>query len=126
MKKITFLMMTLVITLAGLLTSPAANAATSSEKPSSSKIFSMMPNEIIIEQTATLSNGESVTIYYKKSGNDCEVFSEDNLAGYTVNDLYALRDTSFKVVESPKGKLIYRTTVGNAGRIINQLVNTYL
>ena len=118
--------MTLVITLAGLLTSPAANAAAPSDKPSNSKLLSMIPNEIIVEQTATLSNGKSVTIYYKKSGNDCEVFSEDNLAGYTVNDLSALRDTSFKVVAKPKGKLIYRTTVANAGRIIKQLVNTYL
>ena len=126
MKKITFLMMTVVITLVGLLTSPAANAATPSIEPSSSKLLSMMPKEIIVEQTVTLSSGKNVTVYYKKSGNNCELFSEDNLSGYDVNDLLALQTTSFRVVAEPKGELIYRTTVGSATNLIKRLVNTYL
>ena len=81
---------------------------------------------MVVEQTATLANGKSVTIYYKKAGNQCEVYSNADLSGYGINDVLSLSSTNFRVVSAPKGKLIYKTTMAKAGRIIKSLVNTYL
>ncbi|MDE6444450.1 MAG: hypothetical protein K2K64_08555 [Muribaculaceae bacterium] len=124
MKKFAFLMMTVIISVATLFVAPSANAA-SRQAPESS-LISLVPDVMVIEQTATLSNGNTVTIYYKKSGNICEVYSDNDLKGYNVNDLVSLQATSFRVVSQPKGKLVYKTTVAKAGKIIKSLVNTYL
>lgn len=86
----------------------------------------MLPAQIVVEQTATLANGTTVTIYYKKSGSVCEVYSDANLKGYGVNDLLSLQATNFRVVSVPKGKLVYKTTMTQAGKLVKSLVNTYL
>ncbi|MDE7109028.1 MAG: hypothetical protein K2O49_03550 [Muribaculaceae bacterium] len=112
MKKFAFLMMTVIISVATLFVAPSANAATR-QAPESS-LLTLVPDVMVIEQTATLSNGNTVTIYYKKNGNICEVYSDNDLKGYNVNDLVSLQATSFRVVSQPKGKLLYKTTVAKA------------
>lgn len=109
-----------------LLCGANASAAPKGSTTTKSSITSMLPNSMVVEQTATLANGKSVTIYYKKSGNQCEVYSDADLRGYGINDVLSLSATNFRVVSAPKGKLIYKTTMAKAGRIIKSLVNTYL
>ena len=86
----------------------------------------MLPANIVVEQTATLSNGKTVTIYYKKAGSVCEVYSNANLRGYGINDVLSLTSTHFRIVPEPQGKLLYTTTLTKAGKIVKSLVNTYL
>ncbi|MDE6576930.1 MAG: hypothetical protein K2K58_02005 [Muribaculaceae bacterium] len=124
MKKIAFMMMSVIIAAVALFAAPTANAA-SQEAPKTS-LLTLVPDVLVIEQTAILGNGNTVTVYYKKSGDMCEVYSNDDLKGYNVNDLVSLQSTSFRVVSQPKGKLVYKTTVAKAGKIIKSLVNTYL
>lgn len=104
----------------------AASAAPRANSKTSAAITSMLPAQLVVEQTVTLGNGKTVTIYYKKSGNVCEVYSNADLKGYGVEDLISMTSTNFRLVSAPKGKLVYKTTLGKAGRIIKSLVNTYL
>ncbi|MDE6754280.1 MAG: hypothetical protein K2J82_06690 [Muribaculaceae bacterium] len=124
MKKIAFMMMSVIIAAVALFAAPTANAA-SHEAPKRS-LLTLVPDVLVIEQTATLGNGNTVTVYYKKSGDMCEVYSNNDLKGYNINDLVSLQSTSFRIVSQPKGKLVYKTTVAKAGKIIKSLVNTYL
>lgn len=104
----------------------AASAAPRSNSNTSASITSMLPAQMVVEQTATLANGKTVTIYYKKSGDVCEVYSNADLKGYGIDDLVSMTSTNFRLVSAPKGKLVYKTTVAKASRIIKSLVNTYL
>ncbi|MDE6008343.1 MAG: hypothetical protein K2G90_03960 [Muribaculaceae bacterium] len=126
MKKIAFLMISVIISAVALFAAPSANASTTVHHPATTSLLSMIPDVMIVEQTATLQNGQTVTIFYKKSGDSCEVFSESDLKGYGINDLVSLQATSFRIVSQPKGKLLYKTTVAKARKIIKSLVNTYL
>ncbi|MDE6298709.1 MAG: hypothetical protein K2M10_03565 [Muribaculaceae bacterium] len=129
MKKISYMMISAIIAVLALFSAPVANAsapAAANVAATSTSLLSMVPETLVVEQTATLANGQTVTIYYKKTGNLCEVFSNDNLTGYTINDLVSLKSTSFRVVTEPKGKRVYHTTVAKAGKIIKSLVNAYL
>lgn len=116
-----------IVLFAASLVSSSANAANSStEKDNISKIVSMIPSSIVLEQTADLGNGKYVTVYYKKDGDNCEVYSECNLKGYSVDDLTSLRSTSFRIVSQPKGKRVYHISVAKARKIVKRLVNCYL
>ena len=104
----------------------SAMAAPKAQSKSTSSIATMLPTQIVVEQTATLGNGKTVIIYYKKAGNMCEVYSDADLRGYGINDVISLSATNFRVVSAPKGKLIYKTSLSNAGKIVKSIVNTYL
>ena len=149
MKKIAFIMMLAIISAAAFFAAPNAKAVVSGSRVdnpsnevvisgsqsesgvssgvmSTGSLLSLMPKSVVIEQTATLSDGRTVKIFYQKNGDLCEVFSNDNLNGYDVNDLINLKSTSFRIVSEPQGKRIYHTTVAKARKIVKSLVNTYL
>ncbi|MDE6866541.1 MAG: hypothetical protein K2J23_04020, partial [Muribaculaceae bacterium] len=65
-------------------------------------------------------------VYYKKSGNICELYSAADLKGYNMNDLLSMTSTNLRLVSAPKGKLVYKTTMAQACNIIKSLVNTFL
>lgn len=119
-------MISVIISAVALFATPSANAAIPVNHDTRTSLLSMIPDVLIVEQTATLGNGQTVTIFYKKSGNSCQIFSESDLKGYTINDLVSLQATSFRIVSQPKGRCVYQTTIQKAGKIIKSLVNTYL
>ncbi|MDE6835735.1 MAG: hypothetical protein K2J03_02125 [Muribaculaceae bacterium] len=103
--------------------------AAAASKPNPSKttsITSMIPSCLVVEQTVTLDSGKTVTVYYKKSGNICELYSAADLKGYNMNDLLSMTSTNLRLVSAPKGKLVYKTTMAQACNIIKSLVNTFL
>ena len=124
MRKFIFMMVSVIIACASLLSAPAATAAPT--RPSKSSVAALIPTQLVVEQTATLSNGRNITVYYKKSGNIVEVYSNDDLKGYNVADLVTLKSTSFRVVTRTEGRLVYKTTVAKASALVKRLVNTYL
>lgn len=128
MKNFHLFLATIAIVFATALTPSAASAArksTSSQKESKS-LVAQIPSNIIVQQKATLNDGRSVTVYYKKTGNNCEIYSADNLKGYVAEDLLSLDSTSFRIVTSVKGKRIYSCPLSKARSLIKQMVNTYL
>lgn len=89
-------------------------------------LLKMIPDSFIIEQTATLADGYTVTVYYKRDGIFCEVYSEDSLEGYDVESIAGVCATNFRIVDSVKGKRLYRTTLAKARKIVKNLVNSFL
>lgn len=126
MKNLAKTFATIFVSCSILFCGASAMAAPKAESKSSGKIAAMLPSQIVLEQTATLANGKTVTIYYKKSGSVCEIYSYSDLRGYGINDILSLSATNFRVVSSPKGKLLYKTTLSKAGKIVKSIVNTYL
>lgn len=125
MKSFIALFVAIATVIGSLVLSPAAAAKETPAKESSS-MLSLIPSSIIVQQNAILSDGRGITLYYKKSGDYCEVYSDDNLSGYTVHDLLKLDSTDFKLTTSTKGKLVYRTTTAKARALVKSLVNRYL
>lgn len=103
----------------------SASKTVQSQKEFSS-LVSKIPSNIIIEQKTTLNDGRTVTIYYKKAGDNCEIYSADNLTGYVAEDLLSLNSTSFGIVSSVKGKLLYSCPISKARSLIKQMVMAYL
>lgn len=128
MKNFQLFLAALAIAIAAVLSPSTAFAAPkSTSNPKESKsLVAQIPTNIIVEQKATLNDGRTVTVYYKKTGNNCEIYSADNLKGYVAEDLLSLDSTSFRVVTSVKGKLVYSCSVSKARSLIKQMVNTYL
>lgn len=117
--------MCVMISVCSFLTAPTASAAPRDQKTQTSWM-SKIPVKLVVEQTATLSDGKTVTLYYQKNGDLLEVYSNDNLKGYSVDDLLGLRVTSFRLTSAVKGKRIYHTTAAQARKIIKKAVNTFL
>ncbi|MDE5877566.1 MAG: hypothetical protein K2H47_08765 [Muribaculaceae bacterium] len=127
MKTLVSIFASLVILVATLVSAPAAQAATAPAQPTEQKsLLSLIPVSIVVEQTATLGDGRHITVYYQKNGDQCEIYSECDLNGYNVSDLASLQSTSFRIVNSVKGKRVYSTSFAQARKLFKQLVNQYL
>lgn len=126
MKKIKILFVATLISATSLISS-ASNAGTHAKHEKNSvSLIEKMPVNIVVKQTATLKDGRSVTIYYKKEGGYVEVFSDSSLKGYTVDDLLSLESTTFSLAKSAMGTSIYRMPVSKACSLFKQMVNLYL
>lgn len=118
-------MTAIVILAASFLAAPSASAK-SPALPSKSAVMAMVPSDIVVEQTVSLSDGRTVSLFFKKTGNLCEVYSPDSLEGYEISDLASMEASSFRIVKEAKGKRVYKTTVNGATKLIKRLVNAYL
>lgn len=125
MKSFRYFFAAVAASLVILFASADVNSAPPAEK-SISSILSSVPSNLVVKQTATLNDGRAVTIYYRKTGDYCEIYSPDNLNGYSQSDLLKLDSTSFSLVSEVKGERLYRCTVSKARSIVKSLVNKYL
>lgn len=126
MKKIKIFLVATLITATSLISSASKAGAPAKVEKTSVSLVDKMPVNIVVKQTATLKNGRSVTIYYKKEGGYVEVLSDSNLKGYTVDDLLSLESTTFSLATSAKGTSLYRMPISKACSLIKQMVNLYL
>ena len=115
------LILTLMITLMSVMTSTPAVA-----KNSKSEIRKNVPANLIVKQTTMFNDGRSLTIYYKKSGTQCEVYSPCNADDYNMGDASKIKSTNFEVVDKVEGKLYKKASIGEVTRLIKRLVNKYL
>ena len=99
------------------LLSPMTAVAASTDKQPVSSLLAAIPTELVVKQIATLNDGKEVTIYYKKVGDFCEIYSDNNLKGYTENDLLKLTSTSFSFATEVKGDRIFRCSIEKALKI---------
>lgn len=95
-------------------------------KNSKSDVKKMVPTNIVVKQTTKFNDGRTLTIYYKKQGTNCEVYSPCNADDYTVSDASKIKSTNFEVVDKTEGKLYRKASFGEVINIIRQLVNQYL
>lgn len=119
----TFFASLIILVMAALSTTPAAQAAPAPDLTDQvTTLVGLIPSSIVVEQTSALSDGRTVTVYYKKSGDLCEVYTADNLNGYTVNDLAKLKSSNFRVVSGVKGKRVYSTTTAKAAKLLSTVL----
>ncbi|MDE6447566.1 MAG: hypothetical protein K2L35_04540 [Muribaculaceae bacterium] len=121
-------LMTLVIAMTMSFVGFSVSAA--SPKNSSSdfvgNVWKSLPETLVVKQEATLGNGQVITIYYKKSGDQCEVYTPDNVSGLTVNALSDLKESDFSIAMSAKGRKVFTAPFSKVRRLVKQAVNTYL
>jgi hypothetical protein len=97
-----------------------------SAKSNKKNIADQVPTNIVVKQTMIFNDGRTLTIYYKKSGMQCEVYSPCNANDYSVDDASKIKSTNFEVVNKVEGKLYKKASVGEVARLIKRLVNQYL
>ncbi len=114
------LFLSLILALMSVMVSVPASATTGN------KVKSMMPQNIIVKQTTQFSDGRTLTLYYKKAGTRCEVYSPCEAKDYDVADAAKIKTTSFEVVDCVEGKLYRKASIGEVTKLIKRLVNQYL
>ena len=114
------LFLSLILALMSVMVSVPASATTGT------KVKSMMPQNIIVKQTTQFSDGRTLTLYYKKAGSRCEVYSPCEAKDYDVADAAKIKTTSFEVVDRVEGKLYRKASIGEVTKLIKRLVNQYL
>ena len=107
-----------MVVLMSMMASTPASAKTDMKIP--------VPTNIVVKQITEFSDGRTLVIYYKKSGDNCEVYSPCQAKDYDVSDASKIKKTSFEVVDKVEGKLYRKATVVEVKRIIKQLVSQYL
>jgi len=97
-----------------------------SAKSNKKSVTDQVPTNIVVKQTTRFNDGRTLTIYYKKSGTQCEVYSPCNANDYNVSDASKIKSTNFEVVDKVEGKLYRKASVGEVTKLIKRLVNQYL
>ena len=115
------LIMTLMVVLMSMMASTPVSA-----KSNKKSVKDQVPTNIVVKQTTHFNDGRTLTIYYKKSGTQCEVYSPCNANDYNLADASKIKSTNFEVVERVEGKLYKKASVGEVTRLIKRLVNQYL
>lgn len=115
------LILTLMITLMSVMASTLVSA-----KSNKKTVTSQVPINIVVKQTTHFNDGRTLTIYYKKQGMNCEVYSPCSADDYSVSDASKIKSTNFEVVDKVEGKLYKKASIGEVTRLIKRLVNKYL
>lgn len=124
MKRFSFILAAIIMAIAAIAAPVETQAAPTRNQMSS--LISKIPVTLVVKQTARLNDGRAITVYYKKNGENIEVYSDSNLNGYTPDDLLKLDTTTFSVATSTSGKLIYSCPISTACKMLKQFVNTCL
>lgn len=114
------LFLSLILALMSVTVSMPASATTGNE------VKSQMPKNIIVKQTTQFVDGRTLTLYYRKQGNLCEVYSPCSEKDYNLDDAKKIKSTNFEVVSRVEGKLYRKAYVGEVTKLIKRLVNQYL
>ena len=113
----------LIVTLMSVMASTPASAKTGTERVAPRLTY---PTNIVVKQTTHFTDGRTLTIYYKKAGDVCELYSPDQLTDYNMDDATKIRSTTFEVVDNVEGRLVRKATVREVRRLVRQLVKQYL
>ena len=88
------LIMTLMVVLMSMMASTPVSA-----KSNKKSVKEQVPENIIVKQTKQFNDGRTLTIYYKKSGMRCEVYSPCKANAYNASDASKIKSTNFEVVD---------------------------
>ena len=111
----------LIIVLMSIIASTPVSAKTNKKS-----LKDQVPTNIIVKQTTQFNDGRMLTIYYKKSGMQCEVYSPCNASDFNMSDASKIKSTNFEVVDKVEGKLYKKASIGEVTRLIKRLANQYL
>lgn len=123
MKRIIF---AVVLAISAFASAPAAQAAPAANSNPVERIWRSLPDVMVVKQTATLSDGRSVTLYYRKAGDQCEVYTPSDLKGLRPEDVMNIEKSDFAIARSAEGRKVYNAPISKVRRIIKQAVINYL
>lgn len=109
-----------MVVLMSMTTSTSASAKTDKDDVKKST-----PTHIVVKQTTQFNDGRTLTLYYKKSGSRCEVYSPCNADDFSEDDASEIKSTHFEIVDKAEGKLYRRISVDEMSRLIKRLFNQY-
>lgn len=118
MKKLMLFMMIMLMSV-----TTSLSAATKGDK---SQVSKALPTNIIIKQTTQFDDGRTLVLFYKKQGNQCEVYSTSDVNTYNEADLRHVKSTNVEIADCTEGKLVRRASVAEVRRLVKKLVNQYL
>lgn len=102
MKKMMFLLMAMLMSFSA---STFAGTKTEANLVENAMQFDI-PVTIIVKQTITFNDGKTISVYYKKDGDVCKIYSKADLTNYSEDDLNRVKSTNFEVVDEVEGKCI--------------------
>lgn len=102
MRKILFLLIAMLMSCS---ISTFASTKTNGNMVTDSPKFEI-PTNIIIKQTITFKDGNTVTVYYQKTGDLCKVFSKNDITKYTEDDINRIKSSNFEITDRVEGKCI--------------------
>ncbi|MBR6181486.1 MAG: hypothetical protein IKR05_11665 [Prevotella sp.] len=111
------LFLSLVLALMSVMVSMPSSASTGKN------VDGNEPENIIVKQTTHFNDGRTLVIYYKKLGEQCEIYSTSDLNAYTKVDLKKVQSTNFEMVDKVAGKLYKKTTMDEVMGVLKQIVN---
>ena len=111
----------LMVALMSVMTSTPASA-----KNGMNDLMSLVPTNIVVKQTTVFNDGRRLTIYYKKAGNLCELYSPCEATDYDLEDASKIKSTNFEVVNKVEGKLYRKASVREIMKLVKMLVNQLL
>lgn len=86
----------------------------------------VVPTNIIVKQTVTFKDGNTIELYYQKQGDVCKLYSTTDVTKYKESDLGKIKSTNFEFVDKVEGKCyITRKTndvMAFAKSVLKQLV----
>lgn len=82
-----------------------------------------VPANIIVKQTVVFDDNTSVVVYYKKSGNTCQVYSTNNLNKYGMGDLLRVKSSNFEKCSAVQGKCYGTKSVKQVIALIKSAAN---
>lgn len=90
------------------------------------EVKNAIPENLVVKQTTYFNDGRTLTIYYKKQGFHCEVYSPCDTKQYDMSDAAKIKSTNFEVVDKVEGKLYRKGTIGEMMRLVKRYANNYL
>lgn len=95
-------------------------------KGGSDDMIKYVPTNIVVKQTIKFNDGRTLTFFYKKHGNLCEVYSPDDVSRYGMSDASKVKSTTFDVVERAEGRMYRKVMMGEVKRIIKRTIGQFL
>ena len=114
-------MIVLMVALMSVMASTPASAKTGNKESKD-----IIPTSIIVKQTTYFTDGRTLVIYYKKQGNQCEVYSPNNSKDYNMTDASKIKSSNFEVTDHVEGRCYKRCSVGEMVKLAKWLINKYL
>ena len=113
-----FILSSILMLMSVMVSMPASATTGNKEK-------NLVPKNIIVKQTTHFKDGRTLTLYFKKQGEQCEVYSPCRLGDFAVDDVQKVKSTNFEVVSQVEGKLYRKSTTEELLKVVSQMMKMY-
>lgn len=112
--------------LAVMLMSVMTPTLVSAKTNNADDVKKVVPHSIVVKQIINFDDGRMLVLYWKKEGTSCELYSDQDLKQFNLNDANHIVSSELSRVARVEGKMVRKATFAEACRIFKALVNQYL